>query len=420
VNFTLRFLCASILICGVCAADELTLPLQGYFHPGRAMPVRWDFSQPPPSGSQIILTGDGAITSRVSGISLSQGIFPWLAIRPNINQIRAQTPGGAESLAQPLHPLADAQRLVGVAGDVAGDDLSAAAALFSGESVVSIRLDSLHPIAGPASAWESLDGLLLTPAQWGDLSRETRRGLFAAGVTIAVSGNVRPGNSFAWQQSERWWIARPISLPRAVNPDAFAPTEGWDFAAPAELRRKTVLLGILFGIFAGAVGLWRNRWTPAALAVIAAMFCMAAGAKYSAPRIGLVRGTVRIAGTPPLADLWSYLQSRRDADFNIAADGIVLPIFLDESQPDRCELLLNCDGAGEPISLSGRLRAEEPIALFCRIVSEQLDPATAAVTSPLRALATPAIYPGLSIAGQNSSGTSASDDPARWPTIQLK
>jgi hypothetical protein len=404
------------LFANICAADALTLPLQGYFHPGRAMPVRWEFSQSPPGGSEIILSGDGAVTSRVSQIALPEGIFPWMVLQADVNHIRAQTPAGVETISQPLHPLTDAQKLVGVAGN----DVAAASQLFPGEEIVPIRLDSLHPISGPAMAWESLDGLILTPGQWQDIPQNTRRDLFAAGVKIAVSGDNPPQESFHWQQTSRWWIARSVSLPLAVNPDALTPTEGWIAGTPADLGREIVLLGVLFGIFATGIGLWRSRWMPPALAVFSAGFCSIIASEYSAPRIAEAGGIVQIAQPAELADSWTYLESHRDADFNVAAPGIAIPILSDPSQSATCNLVLNCDSAGQPISLSGRLKADEPIALLSRAIAGQIDPVLAPVTSPLRALATPAIYPGLSVAGQLSNEQPATGAETRWPTILLK
>jgi hypothetical protein len=407
---------SAIYLSGICAGDSLTLPLEGYFHPGRGMPVRWEFSQSPAPDSDIVLSGEGAITTRVSAIESSAGIFPWLILQPDVNQIRAQAPAENETFPQPLHPLSDAQKLVGVTGD----DLSEAAELFPGESVIPIRLDSLHPIIGAAMAWESLDGLILPPGQWRDIPAETRQGLFAAGVVIAVSGDNQPDDLFSWQRAGALWVARSIPLPEPVNPDAFAPIEGWIAAAPAQFRREIFLLGVLFAISACAIGLLPNHWMPAAIAGFSLAFCGIVAAQYSAPRISRISGIVQIAQPAPLADLWTFLQSHRDADFNVAAPGIALPILSDPSQAARCHLVLNCDKAGEPKSLSGQLQADEPIALFSRALAAKIDPASAPVTSPLRALVAPAIYPGLSIAGQQTSESSPPDADASWPTILLK
>src|ERR1700692_4318867 len=63
------------LLCVPARGQTLFLPLKGYFHPGRAMPVRWDTST-----DTIQLSAPGAITSRVQTAGNPHGVFPWLVI----------------------------------------------------------------------------------------------------------------------------------------------------------------------------------------------------------------------------------------------------------------------------------------------------------------------------------------------------
>lgn len=46
-------------------ADDISLPLRGYFHPGRAMPVKWNVSEPTASGTVIQLSASDAVTTRL-------------------------------------------------------------------------------------------------------------------------------------------------------------------------------------------------------------------------------------------------------------------------------------------------------------------------------------------------------------------
>ncbi len=143
-------------LCVNARGDTFSLPLKGYFHPGRAMPVRWDISSANSLSGIIQLSASGAITSRVQPAGKPRGIFPWLVIDPNSHDVRWQSPAGSEAIFPALHPLEDSDCLV--ASTV--DEDSAAGDLFPGRRLILVHPPNL--VEGPAMAWETLDAVLLT------------------------------------------------------------------------------------------------------------------------------------------------------------------------------------------------------------------------------------------------------------------
>ena len=84
-------------------------------------------------------------------------------------------------------------------------------------------------------------------------------------------------------------------------------------------------------------------------------------------------------------------------------------------------LVLSCDSDGTPISLGGRLKADEPLAVVMRRVTGADLLAGGPVDSPMRLLAAPALYGEFLIAGQNGPRESDADTLwTRWGTVVLK
>src|SRR5208337_186605 len=142
--------------------------LQGYFHPGRAMPVRWEGLQ------AVQLSASGAITTRLETVDQSRGVFPWVVIGPNVANVSDRT-------LPPLHPLEDSDCLV---ADVVSND-SDAGSLFPNRRMIAIHVDA-DELTGPAMAWQTLDAILLTPAGFDKIPQPMRHQFFAEGVKLVV------------------------------------------------------------------------------------------------------------------------------------------------------------------------------------------------------------------------------------------
>jgi len=395
----------------LCRADSLSLPLQGYFHPGRAMPVAWEISHP----ASLEITADEAIRCRVESGN-TRGIAAILTLDRDLGDIQWRTSGASPQRAQlALHPVEDSQYLV--ASET--DDPALTHQLFPGRSIVPIVLDGAA-VQGPAMAWEALDGLVLSPVSYARLSPDFCRGLLAGGVTLAVTGDAKPAGPWPWRKGAGLWMAASqLPLPSIFNADVYAPIWGWSGGRSAGFRIRIVLLGALFCLAACGVGLWRSGWMPAGMLLWCAV-AMLMGFWINARQspVMSVSGAVRLAGLPvPLADVWFYQQSHRDCQFSVPVSGLVQPFASDRRQLQIGQLALSCDAAGEPVKIEGSLRADSPLCLMSRGIDSAMDPGplTKDVTSPLRLLARGTVYPEFRLNGE----VVGSAREMRWGTVVM-
>jgi hypothetical protein len=397
------FLCALCVLCAKSVlANTLSLPLNGYFHPGRAMPVRWENSQ------AIHLSASGAIATHLETVDQPRGVFPWIVFGPNVANVSDRT-------LPLLYPLEDSDCLV---ADAVSND-SDAGSLFPNRRMIGIHVNA-DDLTGPAMAWQTLDAILLMPAEFEKIPEPVRRQLVAEGVELAVLSDRQPDARLPWNRSGRWWIASAgIRLPPMVCADAYAPTSGWAAGRSQAFRRRILLFGAIYCLLVCGVGLWRSRWMPGG--IVAASIVAAAAFAFDNHRQSPIfqrSGIVRLIGPAIMEDDWLYQVSHRPAQFTLPLENSVHPIFYDESQAESLNLSLDCDGRGQPTAIAGRLSADEPLALMRRrMAADSADrrPPTRAVTSPLRLLATESIYPAFRLVGQLDGPTT--DDS--WPTAVL-
>jgi hypothetical protein len=393
-------------------ADDISLPLEGYFHPGRAMPVKWNVSESVTSGETIQLSASDAVTTQLALSSNPRGIMPWIAVGANVGNLLWRFSSGTTGEMSDLHPLDESDCLV---GDFLADD-SGIGAIFPNRRVMTIHLDT-EDLQSPAMAWETLDAMLLTPEEWQKLSPAARGQLFAEGITLAVGDSRKPDAQLPWRRSGPWWIASlELKLPAMINDDAYRPTQGWTTGRSEAFRRRTVLFGAIYCLLAGGACLWRSRRMPAGFVAIS----IVAGAAFAIDNVHQSpifqrSGAVLLNGDMTVEDNWIYQVSHRPAEFRVPVGGFVCPIFSDESQAQSARLILGCDGGGEPVAIEGHLQADEPLALMNRqIVAGTHEYSTMSrPTSPLRLLADESIYPQFHIVGQLAEST----DDGVWPTI---
>lgn len=405
--------------CEIARADSLRLPLEGFYHPGRAMPVMWDRAQNSPGDGMIELAADGAISTRVNAAGSFHGVFPWLVALGETRDVRWRfSAARGNDLGAALHPVESNERLVGMALD---DDLLADD-LFSSKRKIRVHLDAAGPIEGPGMAWESLDALVVSPAQLSKMSSSARRDLLAAGVMLAVTGDAPPDDQLPWKRSGRLWVmsCELPSLPM-IEPQAYSPTLGWVGGKSWSMRRRTLLATAIFCIASWGVSLWRGRRMPLALAGLCAvtMIC-AAWADARQSRFSEGFGDVHLVGIPMgVVDQWHFLRASSDADFLVAAHGLITPLFYDSHSMQEAELTLNCDADGQPTLITGHLKAGSEFAIATRQIDiEQLQKPQKPITSPLRALDVRSLYPGLIAIGQlEETGADASGDKTRWPAV---
>lgn len=393
-------------------ADDISLPLRGYFHPGRAMPVKWSVSGAAATGGAIQLSASDAVTTRLALSDNPRGIMPWTAVDPNVRNLRWQFPSGATGEISGLHPVDESDCL---AGDFLTDD-SGVGALFPNRRVMTVHLDG-EDLRAPAMAWETLDAMLLTAQDWQKLPLAARRQLFAEGIILAVKGARVPDAQLPWQRSDPWWIASSnLKLPPVIDAGAYAPTGGWSSGRSETFRRRIVLFGTVYCLIAGGACLWRSRWMPAGFAGMSII----AGAAFAIDNVHQSpiferNGTVLLNDVMTIEDNWVFQVSHRPAEFRVPVAGFVHPIFPDESQAESARLILDCNGGGEPVAIEGHLPADEPLALMTRQIARgrQDYSGLSRPTSPLRLLAGESIYPQFRLVDQLAEST----DEGVWPTL---
>jgi len=393
-------------------ADDISLPLGGYFHPGRAMPVRWNVSPSAAIGSSLQLFASDAITSRLIWSGNPRGILPWIPVDANVDTLHWRAPSGTAGEISGLHPMDDSDFLVGVALPENSD----IGALFPNRRIITIHLNP-EDLTAPAMAWETLDAMLVSPDEWQKLSLAVRDDLFAEGITLAIPAGARPDSQLPWAHYGPWWIASAkLKLPPMIDSDAYAPTAGWTAGRTQAFRRRIFLFGAIYCLIACGVGLWRSRWMPAGFVAISMIAATAFSLdNFRQSPIFHRGGIVRLNAEITFEDDWLYQVSHRAADFRLPVDALVQPIFTDKSQVGLMNLTLDCDGHGQPIAIDGHLPSDEPLALMTRqITADRAEDSTiSSPTSPLRLLDTDSIYPQFRIVGQIASST----EEDIWPAM---
>jgi hypothetical protein len=398
-------------------ADNISLPLAGYFHPGRAMPVKWDAAGWGAAPGSLELSAPGAITTQINWTGNPRGIVPWIAVDASVANIHWRSPTGEARDISRLRPLEDSDWLVGT---TLPDDFDTSS-LFPNRRSIRVRLDP-EDLKSPPMAWQTLDALILTPSEIAKISISNSSELIAQGVELVVQGGNRPDPQLPWKHSGQWWVASlGRNLPPTINSDAYRPTDGWSAGRSEPFRRRIFLLGAIYTLVIGGVALWRSHWMSAAFILVS---IIAAGVfaldNQRASPIFQRTGTVCVDDSASFKDDWIFQVSHRPAKFQIPVTYFIHPIFADQSQAESSTLQLECNGDGEPKALTGQLSPDEPLALMKRRLTLDYHKSfiTYPVTSPLQLLVRESIYPQLSIADQ-----AATADPIReneWPMIVLK
>src|SRR5947208_2880831 len=207
------------------AAVEVTVPLGGYWRPGKYMPVRVMARE---AGNSLEIGGDGVVPVR---LRLREGRFDGVVPLLVISE-----PRGIGD--RPMRQVRPEQRLVGFTTI----DIPFAQELFAGDTIVPIQLSAADPLPGAAAAWEMLDAVVLDNTV-SNVTEQKLRELGTCGVVVA------------WRPGE---VSRPNTIgPRAASEDlaAFAPVQGWAADGPVAFRRGVMLCAVAFSIIALGVGL---------------------------------------------------------------------------------------------------------------------------------------------------------------------
>jgi hypothetical protein len=303
---------------------RVTLPLHGYFHPSRFMPVHVTAN-----GQDAVEFHDGGVIPLTVGGNgeIIDETVPMLPINDRARTLRDLN----------LHPLADEELLIGLVGI----DPAAAAAVMH-QSVTTASLDLTNPLPGPPFAWQTLDGLLLDDAAAQRINEGQLRALLAAGTTIGVRSDRKPAGNWPWQRDGAFWVVRPqrFGPTSIIESDAYTPTYAWTRGWPAAFRRQAVLSALLVTALLLAAALWRSRYAFAAVAIVAVagttILCIALSRQPPTVRLD---GTVEIRGDALVQrDAWTWVSTLRGGNVDFPADGLTRPIFFSRAQIEQSGL----------------------------------------------------------------------------------
>jgi hypothetical protein len=407
-------------VCPAAGAQDISLPLQGYYRPGRYMPVETPGGRGGDGGGgAITLESAGAIPTLIAP-QAPPGVVPLLTLDDEPSTLHA----GSQQL--PLHALAAEDALVASTGDAT----QLAAALLPGRTIVSIRLDPGVLLSGVPVAWESLDALLLDADSMRRIDDARRSALLSAGVMLAAVGRAAPDSAWPWRTASAapglWVLGHTPAgpTPCICGSDGYLPTLGWNPTWPAPVRRTiagaAVVLALLVVLAAAKV---RQRW---ALPAVAAL-CIAATAGAAVYRRSL--GPVYTAGGDILVadaaeqlaqrDAWLYQRSHASGqDCIVPFTGPTHPLLTDPAQASAATLRLHVTSDGH-LQFVYRTTAAGTLAFMRRDTTplashlRETPPRTLA-DSPMAELARQVyLTPGVRVIGE------APGPAQRWPSIVL-
>jgi len=379
------------------AAVEVSLPLGGYWRPGKYMPVRVMARE---AGNSLEIGGDGVVPVR---LMLREGRFDGVVPLLVISEPR-------EIGDRPMRQVRPEQRLVGFTTI----DIPFAQELFAGDTIVPIQLSAADPFPGAAAAWEMLDAVVLDNTI-SNVTEQKLRELGTCGVVVA------------WRPGE---VSRPnIIGPRAAAEDlaAFAPVQGWAADWPVAFRRGVILCAVAFSIIALGVGMVRLRYS----AVVLVILCGAATVGLwmwwkNRPAVLIKCGAIVVRdGALAQRDLWVYQATASGSDSKMPWSDVMRPYF--ESKMDRVAMrpVLVCGEDGMPREFEFHLMAGQKVAFLMRsmIPTPQGPLREAQPMSPLERLAKRMyLHEGVQIAGESDSMMKLELPKygEQWPTLVIE
>lgn len=327
---------------------QISFPLQGYYRPGKYMPVR--VRTDAATSTPLVLGAEGAVDVSVGpGSAAIDTVVPWLAadvVRSPRWEIAGAGGGAVDATLTPVEP---GQALVGIVGADTAAGTAAAADLFPGKTIVPLALTGSPPLPGVPAAWEALDAVVFDAPDDPLLAE-----LLAEGVSVVVRSDARPAGAWAWQGGPgRWWVSFDVAGPRgAIHPEIYEPISAWNPGWPAPLRRRALLLTLAYCLVVLAVTLWL-RARRAVLAVVVVSVAAAAGFAWWGSRQPMAwQATTgvtvsRASGTQN--DFWTYVRPLRARDVALDREWLSKPVFASSRHLAATDLQLHVSSGGRPV-----------------------------------------------------------------------
>lgn len=383
----------------------MTLPLEGYYRPGRYMPVRVEV-RGAAEGAILRLDGEGMVPTELMTLGgRLDCVVPLLPMENGASALRWSLGEEGGLVDAALRAIEPGEQLVGFTAAV---DPEVAAALFPQARNISIRIEVSDLTQAHASAWQALDALV---ADAGVLTPWHVKALVSGGVAIALRSEAPPtGENWIWERVGKTWVVRHEALgpqqQAGVFAAAFAPVQGRKAELPESFRRMLLQIGVLVAILLGAAAIVRGRKGIVLVVVVAllATFLLRHRWKATSPLLTR-RGDVEMTdGTVFQGDRWMYYAAVKTVSGWDVWSGVTTTPFFERNGDWRAiDLRLVCDERGEPNVFRFRLSPSQQVAFMKRGVAP-----VAAVTrltpspgeSPMTRLARNAyLRPGYEIVG---------------------
>ncbi len=350
---SLSFLFLLLLPAFAFAQTQVTLPLSGYYRPGRYLPVAFTVSTT--ANSRLAIRSDSAVPTIIQlPEGRAQGVAPFLPLR-RMREARWQIESGGKTsssaaVAATWRELALDERLVGFADSV---EPAIGPKLFPDLKIIPAQIEGEQILSSPIAAWDCLDAIVLPSASGLDDAKLAQ--FLASGTAIAIHSPDAPDHRWPWMRVDDYWVLqyRPKG-PRVADwyPDALIPAQGWHAAWPAPLRYRVILYAVGFCILALAATLLPRRYAVLAIIALSAVTVSALALWWRGRSAVLERGGRVIVMSDRLTqqDTWSWRASAAPAADTVAWSGMLRPLFEQPRQDQMMKLSLQCQEDGQPVA----------------------------------------------------------------------
>ena len=370
---------STLFACIASAETNVSFPLQGYYHPGKYMPVHITHD----SGNiTLSLSARGAVDIRISPAGNSVTI-PWLMVQSLIENATWSDGSSQHPIDQPFRIVGPNEQLI---GSTSGN-IDIAQTIFPNAKLIHIPLDPASPLPGSPVAWEALDAIVLDDAR--GLNDETIGTLLSAGTAIAVRGPP-PDARWPWENVADFSVLRhlPAGPQSLVLEAAYSPVYSWQPELPGIARCRIFLAGVIFTLIVLGASLWRSpltSWLVTVLSVAALAIFAMIRATQSHPR-SISGDIIVIDPRFTQSDAWTFLTSAKDSIQSAPAKHSQ-PVFASNSHAARSEMKLICTGDGIPDKFEFLIEPNARIAFLRRSLVPGATPRRmVSVNSPLQDL----------------------------------
>jgi hypothetical protein len=416
-------------------ADSVTLPLEGYYHPGRYMPVRVIGDPVAGKPNAIVVRGVETVYATVNSRSGEKidATVPLMSIDVQTGHLSWQWLYQAGRDVYPaLRPLGDRQRLVGYASVFAQDAAKMAGEIYPGCEAIEERLNAAQPLPGMPACWEALDLVATDGPTMQRIDEQHISSLLGAGVAFAVKADKPPLPHWPWKRAANgWWTLRYIPAGPAAatyNARAYAPvagiTEGW---APS-MRRRYLLEGCGFVVVMLLLALWRPRYivVMGILVTGAVAVAMLYWHQWQRP-LRAVEGKIRVV-TPDMTqdDDWAFFIAPEETFSRnrwVDTMKLVLPA---PGALQGMEARVECFSNGDPDVLAFNILPHGKAAVLCRHCGPQASSISPNPLNPSpleRLVKDQYLTPGDTIVGQLPASPLISESYfplEQWPAIVIR